>query len=197
MFTDGGAQLEPIPALPRLSCVARLSAQKGLPLLVDAAALVHQRGQNFHLTLVGDGDMRGEIEAMIARHGLDDKITITGWCDAAGVRQHLLASRAMILPSFAEGLPVVIMEALALGRPVIVSAIAGTPELVDHDCGWLVPAGAIEPLAAAMAAALTAPPAALEAMGAEGSRRVRVDHDAQANGAGLLAAIRHAHGLDR
>jgi colanic acid/amylovoran biosynthesis glycosyltransferase len=196
VFTDPDAQFEPIPAAPRLACVARLSAQKGLPLLIEAAALVHQRGQDFHLTLVGDGDMRSKLEGQIKHHGLCDQVAITGWCDAAGVRRHLLAARAMILPSFAEGLPVVIMEALALGRPVIVSAIAGTPELVDQDCGWLVPAGAVEPLADAMVAALTSPLTMLEAMGAEGSSRVRDLHDARRNGAGLLAAIRRAHGLD-
>ncbi|MFM9853415.1 MAG: glycosyltransferase family 4 protein [Sphingomonadaceae bacterium] len=195
-FIDPNINLPAVPSAARLCAVARLSAQKGLPLLIDAAAMVHQRGLDFHLTLVGDGDMRGELEGMIARHGLFDKVTITGWCNAAGVREHLLAARAMILPSFAEGLPVVIMESLALCRPVIVSAIAGTPELVDQDCGWLVPAGSITQLADAIEAALAASPDQLAEMGAEGRRRVLAHHDAALNGAALLAEIRTAHGLD-
>ena len=72
----------------------------------------------------------------------------------------------------------VIMEALALGRPVISTYIAGIPELVEPGrSGWLVPAGAVEPLAAAMAAALTADTAELEAMGRAGADRVAERHD--------------------
>lgn len=179
-----------MPAEPRLSCVARLSAQKGLPLLIDAAAMLKDRGKNFHLTLIGDGEMRAGIEAKIAGYGLQENITITGWASSEDVRRHILASRAMVLPSFAEGLPVVIMEALALGRPVIVSAIAGTPELVDAECGWLIPAGSVEALATAMTDALDAPVATLQAMGAEGRSRVLAHHDSRKNGRQMLELIR-------
>lgn len=185
---------QPISTAPDLCCVARLSAQKGLPLLVEAASIVDRRGVDFHLTLVGDGELRSALEAIIEARGLAKKITITGWCDGAAVRNHLLASRAMILPSFAEGLPVVIMEALALSRPVIVSAIAGTPELVDSDCGWLIPAGSVDQLADAMEAALTASPASLQKRGQEGRRRVLQQHNAQVNGTELLRHILAVHG---
>jgi len=93
------------------------------------------------------------------------------------------------LPSFAEGLPVVIMEALALHRPVIASAIAGTPELVDASCGWLVPAGSPEAVADAMEAAIDASDETIAAMGREGHRRVAEHHDAARNAQGLIAAI--------
>jgi glycosyltransferase involved in cell wall biosynthesis len=181
-------------AVPRLCCVARLSAQKGLPLLVEAAARLRDQGLSFHLTLVGDGEMRPEIEQMIAARALADYISITGWCSGGDVRTELIGASAMILPSFAEGLPVVIMEALALQRPVIVSAIAGTPELVDRACGWIIPAGSLDDLVEAMAAALAAPVATLAKMGAAGRQRVIQQHDAEKNGARLLSLILQAHG---
>ena len=186
---------QPIPAQPRLCCVARLSGQKGLPLLIQAAALIDQRGVDFYLSLVGDGEMRAEIEQMIDANGLRDKIEITGWSSSEAVRDHILNARAMVLPSFAEGLPVVIMEALALSRPVIATAIAGTPELVDQDCGWLIRAGSVEHLADAMIEALTLPVSELERRGAEGRRRVLEQHDSGINGAQLLRLIEEAHGI--
>src|SRR5688572_31740184 len=64
----------------------------------------------------------------------------------------------VLFRSFAEGLPVVIMEALALGRPVLATAVAGIPELVSPECGWLVPAGSVEALVQAMKDALATPP---------------------------------------
>lgn len=183
----------PVPNVARLCCVARLSGQKGLPLLIESAALLAARGVDFHLTLVGDGEMRPEIEAMIASHKLSDHISITGWASSETVREHILASRAMVLPSFAEGLPVVIMEALALGRPVISTMIAGIPELVDRNCGWLIPAGSAELCADAMQDALAKPVEELAQMGREGRRRVSARHNAKANGAHLLELIRHSH----
>ena len=174
---------------PQLACVARLSAQKGLPLLIEAAAQLARGGTDFRLVLVGDGEMRGQIEAQIARRGLDGRVTITGMVAADTVRQVLLESRAMVLPSFAEGLPVVIMEALALRTPVVVSAIAGTPELVDEACGWLVPAGDVERLAEAMRRALATPAEMLARMGDVGRERVLRMHDARRNGGDLARLV--------
>jgi len=183
------AEEQPLCTGPELSCVARLSGQKGLPLLIEAAALLKQRGVDFRLTLVGDGELRPQIEQAIAANGLQDRIAITGYLSAEGVRAAVTGSRAMVLPSFAEGLPVVLMEALALRTPVIVTQIAGTPELVDSQCGWLIPAGAVEPLADAMAAALAAPPERLRAMGEVGRARVLAQHDALRNARALGEAI--------
>lgn len=176
----------PVPSAPRLCAVARLSAQKGIPLLIEAAAHLHASGKIFHLTLVGDGEMRSEVEAMIRRFELEDIVEITGWSSSEQVVEHLLAARAMVLPSFAEGLPVVIMEALALERPVIATAIAGTPELVDGECGWLIPAGSIEALVEAMDAAIGASEEGLGQMGRIGRERVAARHDSRANGRQLL-----------
>ena len=74
--------------------------------------------------------MRPAVEARIARHDRVDRVKTTGWIDEAQVREHILASRCLVLPSFAEGLPAMIMEALALQRPVVSTYVAGIPELV-------------------------------------------------------------------
>ena len=188
---DAFADAAPAPPQPAatLCCVARLSGQKGLPLLIEAAQRLRDRNVGFQLTLIGDGEMRGNITAMIDRAELGGQVTITGYLSAAGVRERIEASRAMVLPSFAEGLPVVIMEALALGVPVLTTAIAGIPELVDERCGWLVPAGSVEALADAMEKVLAEDPAELRAMGQIGRARVLALHDARANAAALAALI--------
>jgi colanic acid/amylovoran biosynthesis glycosyltransferase len=186
-----GAEPEPIPARPRLVSVGRLSAQKGYPLLIEAAARLRAEGLAFELVLVGDGELRAEIEALVDRHDLRGYVTLTGAADGERVRAELSAARAFVLPSFAEGLPVVIMEAFALARPVITTYVAGIPELVSSECGWLIAPGAIDDLTAAMRAALTEDVARLEAMGCLGRERVRKQHDVRVE-AGKLAELLEA-----
>jgi colanic acid/amylovoran biosynthesis glycosyltransferase len=177
----------PIPSVPRLVCVGRFCAAKGQLLLIEAVHQLVSEGIPVQLVLVGDGELRPTIEALITQLQVQDHVEITGWANTASVRQQLLAARAMVLPSFAEGLPVVIMEALALGRPVITTYIAGIPELVESGvCGWLVPAGSIETLTAALRAALQAPVDQLEAMGQVGARRVFQHHHGATEAAKLV-----------
>jgi len=178
-------------------CVARLSPQKGLPLLIAACERLRADGEHFSLIIAGDGEMRGSLEAEIERRKLGGTVRLAGVQAAAEIREHLNRSRAFVLPSFAEGLPVVIMEALALGRPVITTAIAGIPELVDQSCGWLIPAGSEEALVEAMAAALHASEENLSAKGAVGRQRVLEMHDADRNAAALLERLQRAGQLDR
>jgi glycosyltransferase involved in cell wall biosynthesis len=169
--------------------VGRLAEQKGQLLLVEASAKLRDRGADFELVIVGDGPMREELEQLIDRLGLRDRVRITGFLDNRAVRRELEAARALVLPSFAEGLPVVIMEAMALGRPVIATYIAGIPELVEPGrSGWLIPAGALEPLVEAMAEALAAGPDELDRMGRAGAARASLQHDA-ATEAGKLAVL--------
>ncbi len=178
-----------VPTEPRLVCVGRLCEQKGQLLLLNAASQLAAESLRFKLVLVGDGPLRTEIEALISQLGLQDNVEITGWASNSEVRQHILASRAMVLPSFAEGLPVVIMEALALGRPVISTYVAGIPELVKSDvCGWLVSPGSVEALTTAMRTALQLPVEKLEQMGIAGAERVSQRHNAAVE-AGKLAAL--------
>jgi glycosyltransferase involved in cell wall biosynthesis len=169
----------PVPEVPHLVCVGRLSEQKGHLLLLEAATQLALEGVQFKLIFVGDGPLRRNIEATIAQYNLHNHIVITGWASSTEVRQHLVNSRALVLPSFAEGLPVVIMEALALARPVISTYVAGIPELVEPGvCGWLVPAGSVSHLAGAMRAVLQASTEELSHMGKAGVERVIQHHNA-------------------
>ena len=121
----------PVPpsALPRLVCVGRLSEQKGQLLLMEAAHRLAGKGIDFELVLAGNGEMRAEIEALIEKFDLAGRVRITGWISGDMVRSEILAARGLVLPSFAEGLPVVLMEAMALRRPVLTTYVAGIPEL--------------------------------------------------------------------
>ena len=187
----------PIPAAPRLVCIGRLSEQKGHLLLLEAANLLAVAGLDFKLVFVGDGPLRSDIEKQIAQYGLQKHIEITGWASSDQVREQLLASRAMVLPSFAEGLPVVIMESLALNRPVISTYVAGIPELVEPGvCGWLVPPGSAEVLAVAMRAALEAPLEKLEEMGKAGAERVAQQHNVDLEAKKLVALFESAIAVD-
>lgn len=167
-----------ISSEPRLVCVGRLCEQKGQLLLLEAIAQLAQEGLTFKLILVGDGPLRPEIEALMARNNLQDYVEITGWASNERVRHELLRSRAMVLPSFAEGLPVVIMEALALQRPVLSTYVAGIPELVvPEQCGWLVPPGSVKDLVDALRVVLQASVEQLETLGRAGRERVAVQHN--------------------
>ncbi len=180
------AVASPVPAAPRLLSVARLSAQKGTSLLIEAAAALRASGTRFELRLVGDGPLRAELEEEIAARGLGDCVRITGWLSGEAVRQEIESCRALVLASFAEGLPVVLMEAMALARPVIATFVAGIPELVvPRQTGWLAPAGDAPALAAAMKEALEADPAVLARMGEAGREQVLRRHNAAMAAAAL------------
>ncbi|MFJ4065736.1 glycosyltransferase [Pseudomonas sp. NPDC089996] len=184
-FHEGAAQA-PAQA-PRLVCVGRLCEQKGQLLLIEAAHALASQGVAFELVLAGDGELRGPIEAQIARHGLQAQVRITGWISSAQVRDEILAARALVLPSFAEGLPVVIMEAMALRRPVLTTYVAGIPELVRQgENGWLFPAGSVEALTEAMLDCLQQPVPALQRMGEAAYQRVLQRHDIDTEAARLI-----------
>ena len=181
----------PMPAVPRLVCVGRLCEQKGQLLLLEAARLLAAQGVEFELVLAGDGEMRAEIETLIADYGLQARVRITGWISSEQVRAEILVARALVLPSFAEGLPVVIMEAMALRRPVLSSYVAGIPELVrPGENGWLYPAGAVDELAAALADCLAQPAEVLQRMGEAAYQRVLERHNIDTEAAKLAVLFR-------
>lgn len=178
-----------------LLCIGRLSAQKGQVVLVDAMAELVKEGFAGRLVLAGDGELRGAIERRIAEHGLGHRVEITGWVDEARVRALLARCRCVVLPSFAEGLPVVLMEALASARPVISTYVAGIPELVQPgENGWLVPAGDTAALTHAMREAVRAPAAVLDRLGRAGRERVRELHHLDTEVARLEALLQGARG---
>ncbi len=167
----------PIPNTGRLVCVGRLFEAKGQLLLIEAASRLASKQVAFELVLAGDGEMRPELEKLIERHGLSKHVRITGWISSSEVRKEILAARALVLPSFAEGLPVVIMEAMALRRPVLTTYIAGIPELVvAGENGWLFPAGSVDELQRAMEECLRTPIEELQRLGDAGHHRVIARH---------------------
>lgn len=177
------------PEPPVFLAVGRLSAEKGHLVLLDAFARLRGTHCNARLVLAGDGPMRNEIEGRIGALGLGEAVRITGWIGGDRVRAEIDGATALVQPSFIEGLPVVIMEAMARGRPVISTYVAGIPELVvPGGTGWLVPAGETAALAEAMRDAAAAGPETLATMGAAGRDRARERHSI-ATEAGKLAAL--------
>lgn len=178
---------------PRLVCVGRICEQKGQLLLVDALAALRERGVPFMIVFAGDGELRGELERRIDARGLRDAARITGWISGPQVQHELLQARALVLPSFAEGLPVVIMEAMALGRPVVTTFVAGIPELVAHgETGWLVPAGDVPALADAIERCLAADVPTLARVGGQARQRVLEQHDVDVEARRLMQLFREA-----
>ncbi len=168
----------PVPDSRDFVCVGRLVGQKGQLVLAEAARRLRDAGEHFTIHLLGDGPLRGEIERYVAKHNLESCMILHGFASNAEVRRRILESRATVLPSFAEGLPVAIMESLALGRPCLTTYVAGIPELVEPgETGWLVPAGDADALTAAMMQVLLASPQQLTQMGRRGAARVRERHD--------------------
>lgn len=182
----------PIPPFAKddglhLVAIGRLTEQKGFPLLIEIMALAHQVLPKLTLTIVGDGELRSLVDGEIARHGLKDVVHIAGWMDEAGVARELAAAQALILPSLAEGLPMVVIEAMGAARPVISASINGVPELLTRDAGWLVPAGDTLGFVEAIVALSKMPLEKLTEMGLAGRERVMTRHDAEIEAAKLNA----------
>ena len=174
----------PLPERPTLLCIGRLSAEKGHLVLLEAFAALDR--PDLRLVLAGDGELRALIEDRIRALGLEDRVRITGWIGSDEVRRLIGAATIIVQPSLMEGLPVVLMESLAQGRPAVSTYIAGIPELIENGrTGWLVPAGDAEGLARTMAEALDTPAARLEEMGHIGIARVREQHLADTEAARL------------
>ena len=183
----------PASQLNQFVCVGRLSEQKGHFILLEAAHQLVQDGLAFKIVLVGDGPFRSQLETLIADKGLTEYVEITGWATNQDVQKYMKQSQILVQPSFAEGLPVVIMEALALGRPVLTTYIAGIPELVKPGkTGWLVPAGSVSDLAEAMRSILDTPSQDLVEMGKHGMAAVSERHNAWTEASKLAVLFEQA-----
>lgn len=176
------AYRDPTPhdGVPTVMALGRLSAEKGFGVLLDAITQLHREGTPVRLRIVGDGPMRKELEATAQATGVADAVTFTGELPPAAVREELAGADVFALTSFSEGLPVSLMEAMAIGVPTVTTWIAGIPELAENDVS-----------------ALTVPPARADAL-AEALRRLAGDPDL---GLRLAKAARkkveHQHDLDR
>ena len=152
--------------------VGRLRIRKGVEILLEALRVLRDRQIEARLLIAGDGEHRAALERRAAELELGTAVRFLGRCDAARVRGLLRGARALVVPSIYEGMPLVVLEAMEAGVPVIASAVSGIPEVVEEGgTGWLVPAEAPDALADALAAAL-ADPAEASRRGAAGRRRV-------------------------
>ncbi|MEM9433522.1 MAG: glycosyltransferase family 4 protein [Pseudomonadota bacterium] len=167
------------PAKPKsddttnLVFVGRLTAIKGLRVLLEAFSRALETNPDLHLTLIGDGDDRAHLEELAKPLG--DAIHFAGYQSQDAVAEAMSQADIFVLPSFAEGVPVVLMEAMAAARPVITSLVAGIPELVqDGVSGYLVPPGDAETLAARIET-LSADPELRDKMGRHGRQKVQTE----------------------
>jgi len=171
-------------------CVGRLCPQKAQVLIVKAIGQIAKRYPNVRVVFIGDGESRADVEAEIKAQGVAAQVELLGWQSSDVVRERLGQAKALLLPSFAEGLPIVIMEAFALGRPVVSSYIAGIPELVTPENGWLVPASSVDAIAEAMEKVMQSSPEDLARMGGNGRSRVEAEHNVDENAAQLKSLFR-------
>ncbi|MBA3596954.1 MAG: glycosyltransferase [Methylibium sp.] len=182
-----------VPQAPHLLCVARLDPQKNPLLLIDAAKHLQERGVRFRLTLIGDGSLRAQADRRVTELGLSAPVHLFGWATQQQVRQHLRESRALVLASDDEGLPVAIMEAFAAGRPAIATDVGGVRELVETGVtGWLVPPRDAHALANAMEQCLLAPTHCLQQLADNARRKVQnfdIRTSAEVLGVGFDAAL--------
>ncbi len=156
-------------------CVGRLVAAKGQYVLVDAARRLGEDNRDFRVTIVGAGPQEQGLRAAIREAGLEARVTLAGALNQEQVRRLYGEADAFVLPSFAEGIPVVLMEAMASGVPCVTTRITGIPELIrSDDEGLLVAPSDAEALAAAIARLIDDP--ALRARIAAAARR-RIDAD--------------------
>lgn len=175
----------------RVIFVGRLDPVKGGPLLIEALAHVIARHPDARLTLIGDGPTRALVETKAEALGIAGAVTFAGFQSQGVVAAMLEDADMLVLPSFAEGVPVVLMEAMASRIPVIASRVAGVQELVeDGVVGFAVPPGDVATLAARISH-LMADPALAAQMGIAGRQVVERDFSIQPEGAWLARLFRN------
>lgn len=166
--------------------VGRVVPVKGQSLLVEALPELARRGVDARLTIVGDGPQLPELRELARRLGVQERVSFVGAVGQDEIREHYERADVFALPSFAEGLPVVLVEAMAMGLPVVASRITGVPELVEEGVsGELVAPGRGDDLAGALARLLSESPERRAEMGRAGRRRVEAEFDVERTAAEL------------
>jgi colanic acid/amylovoran biosynthesis glycosyltransferase len=171
---DSGAfsRRTPYPAAGPILAVGRLVADKGFGVLLEALRLLADDGVDARLVLVGSGPKADALAAQAAALGVADRVTFAGAVSHDAIRDHYEHAAVFCSASFAEGIPVVLMEAMALEVPVVATRIAGVPELVEEGVsGRLVTPGRPDELADALAGLLR-DRGARESLGRAGRDRV-------------------------
>lgn len=176
---------------PAFIFVGRLAPVKGLRLLIEAFGRVLAEEPNAKLTVVGDGPDRTWLKDAVKPYGAS--VQVAGALSQAEVAEELKKARALVLPSFAEGVPVVLMEAMASGRPVIASQVAGVGELVETGIsGYLTAPGDVEALTDRMLTLARDIELAAQ-MGAAGRDKVKSDFDISAEAEKIGALFTQHH----
>lgn len=174
-------QSNPANAVPELLCVGRLVSAKGQHTLLQACRALADKNRPYHLTLVGDGEDRQSLEQLSQSLGIDQYITFTGAIGQDKVREYYKKADLFILPSFAEGVPVVLMEAMAAGVGVVSTRINGIPELIEHNKeGCLVPSSDVESLVKELQQLLDAPERR-EQLAEQGRKKVETLYNLEKN----------------
>ena len=174
-----------------LLSVGRLNRQKGQNFLLEAVRLLRDEGLDVSLTIVGDGELKSEMLDLRERLQLGDAVQFLGSLPNDEIRMMMRRSQYFVLSSLAEGLPVVLMEAMAEGAIAIATQVAATGELVvDGETGYLAPAGSALALAGALKRAFAAPAEDRKAMAERAAARVARDHDVERSAMLLLTEFR-------
>ena len=181
---------------PTITTVGRLDPIKGFSVLIDACALLAQRDVQFTCEIIGDGPQRSELTARIARHALQDRVRLLGALEQQEVRKRVNQARVFALPCVTlpngdqDGIPVALMEAMALCVPIVTTPVSGIPELVtDGVSGLLVPSGDPVALANAILRVLTDDDLA-DTLGSAGRRVVEDRYDVNTAVAALASLLR-------
>lgn len=174
-------------------CVGRLSPEKGYGVMAHALTLLREADQlNHRVTIVGDGSAQQEIKADFEARQLTDITTFTGALGEAETLKTIANADMLVLPSLMEGLPVVLMEALALRVPVIASGVAGIPELIEHGKTGLTVIPTDAPALAQAIKRLTDDPALRDRLAQAG--RARIEEEFTSNeSARRMQALFHAN----
>jgi glycosyltransferase involved in cell wall biosynthesis len=172
----GGLRVEPAGEVEGepgyLLFAGRLRVRKGVEVLLEALGELRRRVPGITLRIAGDGEHRTRLERTAAELGLAEAVSFLGTCDASRVRALLRGAAALVVPSIYEGMPLVVLEAMEAGVPVVASRVSGIPEVVvEGETGWLVPPEDPEALASVLAGVL-ADPGEARRRGEAGRRRV-------------------------
>jgi glycosyltransferase involved in cell wall biosynthesis len=195
---DPRRHFRPAPSSePHIVCVGRLTHVKGQALLIEAVAQLQVRGIQARLTLVGAGPKRADLEQLVNRLGVSEQVIFAGAVGQDHIKSIYRSADVFCLPSLAEGLPVVFMEAMALEIPVIASRITGIPELVeDGRTGLLVTPARLDQLVEALARLLE-DPALRERLTREGRKKVLAEFDVNSSAVKLREILARVTNDDR
>ena len=165
----------------QILCVGRLTPEKGQHLLLEAVARLKGLGLAVHLRLGGAGADDATLKALAARLDIVDAVAFLGGVNQDAIRAIYAQADCFCLPSFAEGIPVVLMEAMAMQIPCVTTHITGVPELIEHgEHGLLVPPADLDALVQALRS-LVEQPQLCDRLARAGRARVLADYDLPRN----------------